>query len=52
MQTYEGPDKGVVDTVLKIMYATEEDFLPVDEEGRPIQPTGATDSHGEGEGAQ
>lgn len=36
MQTYTGADKPMVDSILKIMYATEEDFVAVDESGAPI----------------
>lgn len=36
MQTYTGPDKSMVDNVLKVMYACEEDFVGVDEAGNPI----------------
>jgi RP/EB family microtubule-associated protein len=39
MQTYTGTDQQMVDTILKIMYATEEDFVSVDEAGNPVVPT-------------
>lgn len=31
LQTYEGPDQDMASNILKILYATEEDFVQVDD---------------------
>lgn len=50
MQTYTGPDTGMVDKVLKIMYATDDDFTAVDEHGNPLPPAAAEgDGHKAGD---
>jgi len=36
MQTYKGTDTTTVEAVLKIMYATDADFVALDESGNPI----------------
>ena len=36
LQTYSGPDTDLVDKMFKIMYATEEDFVTVDEHGNEV----------------
>eukprot|EP01138_Halocafeteria_seosinensis_P016397 gb/GECG01016728.1/.p1 GENE.gb/GECG01016728.1/~~gb/GECG01016728.1/.p1 ORF type:complete len:290 (+),score=51.14 gb/GECG01016728.1/:1-870(+) len=36
LQTYEGPDQDMANNILKILYATEEDFVQVDEHGNEI----------------
>jgi len=38
LQTYGGGDKELVDKMFKILYATEEDFVTVDEDGNELSP--------------
>lgn len=40
LQSYSGPDKPTADAILQILYATEGDFVSVDEQGNPILPAG------------
>ncbi len=43
LQGYEGPGKSTVDAIFKILYATDDDFVAVDENGAPVTEGGAGD---------